>query len=314
MVSTRSGKSTKHTYAERVLNAYSQAQREHRRQSVHVATLRAQVRKTAQERRDKLGPNWASWVGKAVRKLEEQGVLEPIDSSGYVRMTEEGKKAFNVARRRVLGSSTGHKPTPEEEDLLWRSISHHFSPSSNISRASRRYSDVQPSRKRRRSGRSGLVSGGGGGMTEDERDSEAAFVPQHTTPVSKRRRTATVDPFALPTPSKPLSRMNKTELKRKVKELQSALFASRTGTPHDDTQLSNTEREHLRKQLHEARVELDVYRRRTAIFGAEDEELTDVEDYGLRSSSPGPLPSPMYVSYAVHPIACKTWPAYASPH
>ncbi|KIO14337.1 hypothetical protein M404DRAFT_474703 [Pisolithus tinctorius Marx 270] len=92
MVSTRSGKSTKHTYAERVLNAYSQAQREHRRQSLHIATLRAQVRKTAQERKDKLGPNWASWVGKAVRKLEEQGVLEPINSSGYVRMTEEGKK------------------------------------------------------------------------------------------------------------------------------------------------------------------------------------------------------------------------------
>lgn len=291
MVSTRSGKSTKHTYAERVLNAYSQAQREHRRQSLHVATLRAQVRKTAQERKDKLGPNWASWVGKAVRKLEEQGVLEPIDSSGYVRMTEDGKKALNAARRRVLGSSAGHKPTPEE--LLWRSISHHFSPSSNISRASRRYSDVQSSRKRRRSGRSRPVSRAGGGMTEDERDSEASFAPQRTTPVSKRRRTTTIDPFALPTPSKPLSRMNKTELKAKVKELQSVLFASRTGTPHDDTQLSNTEREHLRKQLHEARVELDVYRRRTAIFGAEDEELTDVEDYGLPSSLPGPLPSPI---------------------
>ncbi|KAI6116314.1 hypothetical protein F5141DRAFT_1102531 [Pisolithus sp. B1] len=293
MVSTRSGKSAKHTYAERVLSAYSQAQREHRRQSLHIATLRAQVRKTAQERKDKLGPNWASWVGKAVRKLEEQGVLEPIDSSGYVRMTEEGKKALNVARRRVHGSSAGHKPTPEEEDLLWRSISHHFSPASNISRGSRRYSDVQSSRKRKQSTRSRALSRGNGGMTEDERDSEASFVPQRTTPTSKRRRTTIVDPFTLPTPSKPLSRMNKAELKAKVKELQSILFASRTGTPQDDTQLSNEEREHLRKQLHEARVELDVYRRRTAIFGAEDEELTDVEDYGLRSSSVGLLSSPM---------------------
>ncbi|KAG6335228.1 hypothetical protein ID866_3854 [Astraeus odoratus] len=93
MVSTRSGRSTKHTYAERVLRAYSQAQREHRRQSVHLATLRAHVRRIADERKDKLGPKWRTWVGKAVRKLEEQGVLQPVDSSGYIRMTDEGKKA-----------------------------------------------------------------------------------------------------------------------------------------------------------------------------------------------------------------------------
>ncbi|KAI6040909.1 hypothetical protein EDC04DRAFT_1393727 [Pisolithus marmoratus] len=284
MVSARSGKSAKHTYAERVLSAYSQAQREHRRQSFHIATLRAQVRKTAQERKDKLGPNWATWVGKAVRKLEEQGVLEPIDSSGYVRMTEEGKKALNATRRRVLGSSTRHVPTLEEEDQLWRSISQQFSPASHISKGSRRYSDVRSSRKRRRSGQSHPLSRGVGGTTEDEGDSEAPAL-EHTTAISKRRRTTVVDPFALPTPSKPLSRMNKAELKAKVTELQSILFASRTGTP-----LSSTEREHLRNQLYEARVELDAYRRRTAIFGADDEELTDVEDYGFRSSSVG-LPS-----------------------
>lgn len=67
------------------------------------------MRKIAKIRKDKLGPQWASWVGKAVKKLvrlnvtsfrnslilseqEEQGVLQPIDSSGYVGMTPEGKK------------------------------------------------------------------------------------------------------------------------------------------------------------------------------------------------------------------------------
>lgn len=289
MVSTRSGKSTKHTYAERVLNAYSQAQREHRRQSLHIATLRAQVRKTAQERKDKLGPNWASWVGKAVRKLEEQGVLEPIDSSGYVRMTEEGKKVLNVARRKVLGSSAKHNPTPEEEGLLWRSINQQLSPASHISRGSRRYSDVQSSRKRRRSVRSRRQSRGG--MTEDEDHSEAPLASEYTTPVSKRRRTTAVDPFSHPTPSKLLSKMNKTELKAKVKELQSILFASRTGTPHDDTQRSNEERADLLKELQEVRTELNLYRRRTAIFGAEDEELTDVEDHVLPPSVAGLLSS-----------------------
>ncbi|KAI6148721.1 hypothetical protein BKA82DRAFT_121524, partial [Pisolithus tinctorius] len=80
-------------------------------------------------------------------------------------------------------------------------------------------------------------------------------------------------------------------LKAKVKELQSILFASRTGTPHDDTQRSNEERADLLKELQEVRTELNLYRRRTAIFGAEDEELTDVEDHILPPSVAGLLSS-----------------------
>lgn len=71
-----------------VLSAFSQAQKEHKRHSVHLATLRAHgkvftfakgslliiylvkiVKKIAKDREDKLGPQWASWVGKAVKKL-----------------------------------------------------------------------------------------------------------------------------------------------------------------------------------------------------------------------------------------------------
>jgi hypothetical protein len=75
-----------------VLGALSQVQKEHKRHAVHLATLRAQgfffmisfslpfyhvvciVKKTAQARKDKLGPKWSSWVGKAVHKLVSFGV------------------------------------------------------------------------------------------------------------------------------------------------------------------------------------------------------------------------------------------------
>lgn len=68
-----------------VLQAFSQA-RKHRRH-IHLATLRAQghlsalshvltfnltnfiVKKNAESQRDKLGPQWSSWVSKAVHRL-----------------------------------------------------------------------------------------------------------------------------------------------------------------------------------------------------------------------------------------------------
>jgi hypothetical protein len=77
-----------------VLGAFSQVQREHRKHSVHLATLRAQgkfvylrflldirhsmvptVKKNAQSKKDELGPCWTHWVGKAVEKLVSRLVL-----------------------------------------------------------------------------------------------------------------------------------------------------------------------------------------------------------------------------------------------
>jgi hypothetical protein len=77
-----------------VLGAFNQVQREHRKHSVHLATLRAQgkfvylrflldirhsmvptVKKNAQSKKDELGPCWTHWVGKAVEKLVSRLVL-----------------------------------------------------------------------------------------------------------------------------------------------------------------------------------------------------------------------------------------------
>jgi hypothetical protein len=67
-----------------VLGAFTQVQKEHKRHVVHIATLRAQgtflrvlsrttnllvVKKIAQEKKDKLGPHWSHFVGKAVHRL-----------------------------------------------------------------------------------------------------------------------------------------------------------------------------------------------------------------------------------------------------
>lgn len=69
------------------------------------------VRKSAQEKKDKLGPQWSRWVGKAVHKLvgrnsfrnaekrltcgyqEAGGLLTTADSNGSVTFTPDGKKA-----------------------------------------------------------------------------------------------------------------------------------------------------------------------------------------------------------------------------
>lgn len=69
------------------------------------------VRKSAQEKKDELGPQWSRWVGKAVHKLvsmeislgipswltcnyqEADGVLRTADANGGVTFTPNGKKA-----------------------------------------------------------------------------------------------------------------------------------------------------------------------------------------------------------------------------
>lgn len=66
-----------------------------------------------------------------------------------------------------------------------------------------------------------------------------------------------------------------------------------------EPQQAIAERQRLAKELHEAHRELDTYRRRTAIFGDQDEELTDIEDDGMRPES---LMSPVYVLYYVRRI------------
>ncbi|KAJ3558276.1 hypothetical protein NM688_g1019 [Phlebia brevispora] len=92
--------------------ALSQLQREQKKHSVHLATLRAQVRKNAGARDDALGPQWSSWVSKTVIKLEEQGVLE-APAPGHVTFTPDVRKDIAAARRE-LGVATSYGAAAED--------------------------------------------------------------------------------------------------------------------------------------------------------------------------------------------------------
>ncbi|KDR80419.1 hypothetical protein GALMADRAFT_242852, partial [Galerina marginata CBS 339.88] len=122
MVSTRTKNTPKTTYAERVLGALTQVQKEHRKSAVHLATLRAQVKKNALANKDKLGPRWTHWVGKAVNKLESEGILEPAAPAGNVALTPNGKKAISIARRSLNLASEG--PSADQEGIIWKQVLH----------------------------------------------------------------------------------------------------------------------------------------------------------------------------------------------
>ncbi|KAF8175533.1 hypothetical protein BJ912DRAFT_1147088 [Pholiota molesta] len=121
MVSTRTPKTVKASYAERVMGAFSQLQREHKKHAVHPAALRAQVKKDAEAKKDKLGRNWSHWVGRALSKMEEEGLFEPVTPNGSLALTTKGKKAVNYARRSVR-KSIGASPGRNEDGLLWKEV------------------------------------------------------------------------------------------------------------------------------------------------------------------------------------------------
>ncbi|KAF9487439.1 hypothetical protein BDN71DRAFT_1436848 [Pleurotus eryngii] len=117
MVSVRSKKVQKLTYTQRVLSALSHIQKDSRKQAIHLATIRAQVRKHADARKDKLGPQWAHFVTKAVHKLEDDGILQRIDggSAGQVSFTPGGRKSISSVRRAI-------PHTESTEDVLWKYV------------------------------------------------------------------------------------------------------------------------------------------------------------------------------------------------
>ncbi|KAK0473719.1 hypothetical protein IW261DRAFT_1569442 [Armillaria novae-zelandiae] len=120
MAPIKSAKVAKYTYAERVLSSMTQIQREHKKQAVNLISLRAHVKKIAEQKRDKLGPNWSNWVGRAVAKLEDDGVLT-ASGPGRVMLTPSGKKAITAARRSILSAAPpGTFGSPSQEDLVTR--------------------------------------------------------------------------------------------------------------------------------------------------------------------------------------------------
>ncbi|KAG9220279.1 hypothetical protein CCMSSC00406_0006344 [Pleurotus cornucopiae] len=117
MVSVRSKKVQKLTYTQRVLSALSHIQKDSRKHAIHLATIRAQVRKHADARKDKLGPQWAHFVTKAVHKLEDDGILQRVDRgpTGQVSFTPGGRKSISSVRRAI-------PHTESTEDVLWKYV------------------------------------------------------------------------------------------------------------------------------------------------------------------------------------------------
>ncbi|KAG0706879.1 hypothetical protein DFH29DRAFT_92077 [Suillus ampliporus] len=266
MVASKTKKTAKYTYTERVLSAFSQAQKEHRRHSIHLATLRAHVKKIAKERKDKLGPQWASWVGKAVKKLEEQGVLQPVDSSGHVGMTPEGKKVLSYARRKFLPAITGDA-SPAQEDAVWKNVSEHFSPTSG-----------QKRQRVRSASRLRSVLG-----EEEEEDSASV----RGSPRAKRQRRA---PSPVKSPERSLTKMTKAELQTKVRELQRAKLMDQ----QLKAQLVDRE-EQLREIQDELRMLKHSAQRARAIM--QEEELTELDEQEFQHNMDDEFPVPEFVTF-----------------
>ncbi|KAI0349859.1 hypothetical protein OH77DRAFT_1158261 [Trametes cingulata] len=158
MVARYTKKKAKYTYAERVLGALSEIQKEHRKHAVHLATLRAQVRKTADARKDKMGPQWSQWVSRTVHRLAENGILDTSDPHGNVTFTPDAKKTISKVRRESMGP--GVVPSPGLERRIWKDVTRRFSgigikrprPSTPVSRTTwcndERDEEDSPPRKR----------------------------------------------------------------------------------------------------------------------------------------------------------------------
>ncbi|KAH7912363.1 hypothetical protein BJ138DRAFT_1083724 [Hygrophoropsis aurantiaca] len=275
MVATKSKKAAKYSYAERVLSAFSQVQKEHRRNSVHMATLRAQVRKMAQEKKDKLGPQWAHWVAKAVHKLEEQGFLQHEETNGHISMTTDGRKALSVARKKLL-PAPGNASSPSQEDAVYRSIAEQFSPYPNKRKAASRLRPLSEP-----------------GDDSDAEGTQSASV--RGSPRKRPRTSAATAPSRLRSRSpqksgqKPVSKMNKAELKAELKALQKARdqAAQMPGLSEADAQRLKSELEERDRQLRIARRELNTFRQSMPVPGARDHDMvTEPDDETPRPSSP----------------------------
>ncbi|KAI0367729.1 hypothetical protein BV20DRAFT_548113 [Pilatotrama ljubarskyi] len=198
MVARYTKKRAKYTYAERVLGALSDIQKEHRKHAVHLATLRAHVRKTADARKDKMGPQWSNWVSRTVHKLAEDGILDTSDPHGNIAFTPDAKKTITKVRRESMGP--GVVLSPGLERRIWKDVT-------------RRFSGVGVKRPRPSTSTSHRSE------LDDERDDE------HTPPRKRQAR-------------KSLSRMTKAELEEELRDALKRLSDTRELQPINAEELS----------------------------------------------------------------------------
>ncbi|TFK17387.1 hypothetical protein FA15DRAFT_661478 [Coprinopsis marcescibilis] len=92
-------KTHKISYAERVLSALNSAHKNKRKHSIHMTSLRSQIKKTAESKDDSLGPQWSHWVTKAIHKLKEDGIVDTSDHNVF--LTPLGRDSISAAKRSV---------------------------------------------------------------------------------------------------------------------------------------------------------------------------------------------------------------------
>ncbi|KAJ7727004.1 hypothetical protein DFH07DRAFT_852129 [Mycena maculata] len=231
MVSSKNKKATKYTYAERVLGSFSLIQREHRKHAIHLASLRAQVQKIANSRRDKLGPHWKNWVNKAVHRLEEDGILAPSEPAGTLVLTPNGKKAISAARRSLALS-------PDQEDLLWKQVTHQAS-------------DQAVKRARPRD------------LSSDDEEDFDDDEPEYVPPKSRKRARKSLYPGQA---ADPAFKLTKAELVAELTNLRRAREADLLRAASPLTELEDDESEELMRlkeilkqkeeEMHDLRLEL----------------------------------------------------------
>ncbi|KII84255.1 hypothetical protein PLICRDRAFT_57656 [Plicaturopsis crispa FD-325 SS-3] len=248
----------KYSYVERVLGAVSDYQKEHRKHSVHQTALRAQIRKTARAKKDKLGPQWISWVGKTIHKLEEEGVLAPADPAGNVALTPNGKKAIATARR-DLAIAAHASPTATQEDMIWKHVAHQLA-----SRGTKR--------------RQSAIRQG-----DEDEEEEVSSTLQPGTPRSKKARRSSA---VLQTP---LSRMTKAQLLAALESAQS----TRTEAPLAPPEASDTdELQRLKLEIAQRQEEIDLIRAELAAAkqATAEIEMQHEDNSWRRTVSPEPQP------------------------
>ncbi|TDL18795.1 hypothetical protein BD410DRAFT_468339 [Rickenella mellea] len=223
MVASNGGKA-RYTYAQRVLGAYSDLQRSHKKHAVHIASLRKQVKRSADEKGDPLGPQWKNWVGRAVRTLEDQGALTPTTPKGSVTLTPEAKKVIDHTRDR-------HKfrgeTSPKQSDILWREVSQQFS-GQGIKRKKHQ-----------------TATGGDDDSNDEEEVLGTLRGSAHMSPNKKSRKTP-----------KSLARMTKAELQAEARRLQLAMGDfQRVG--HGNDHRTSADPTDFKMQLQAREIELE---------------------------------------------------------
>ncbi|KAL1734207.1 hypothetical protein EV714DRAFT_269130 [Schizophyllum commune] len=271
MVATKTSKATKaktapkakYTYRERVLDACAHLQQHKKR--IHMATLRAEIHRAAEERNDKMGPHAHRYIHKAVDGLVDEGMLERLPEPATISVTPSAKKTFKKARKSLNLSSP--PSSQADQEMFIRLVSH--SPhkrrrQSNVHFDGAADADVGESISARVSKRPRRSTGG-------PRKSRASVAGP-----SKAPRRSMAQPSASQGP-KPLSRMTKAELLAKIKELQERQQALRSESPLSE--LSDDED----NQAVEARL-----REQTQHYRERIEELEQQLALGFASAVGGP--------------------------